>query len=240
MSIAWITGTSSGLGEGFVRALISTHQITGLSRRPGSIVDGRYRHITLNLADAAAIPGVIEHAVAAEPQPVDLDLLILNAGMLGPIHDLYGTKLEEIEETMMVNVWANKIIIDTLLSLEEQGKLRGPSRILTISSGASQNGARGWNAYSISKAALNMMIQLYAAERPQKKWISLAPGLVQTAMQDSLAKEDPQRFPALNRLLAARGTADMPDGATAARRIIDALDRIFASPNGSYVDIRKI
>lgn len=240
MSIAWITGTSSGLGEGFVKSLLSTHHITGFSRRPGSIVDNRYRHITLDLADVASIPRIIEQAVSSEPQPVELDLLILNAGILGPIRDLYGTPLEEIEQTMMVNVWANKIMIDTLLSLEEQGKLRGPSRILAISSGASQNGARGWNAYSISKAALNMMIQLYAAERPNKKWISLAPGLVHTAMQDTLAKEDPQRFPALNRLLAARGTADMPDGATAARRIIDALDRIFASPNGSYVDIRKI
>lgn len=240
MSIAWITGTSSGLGEGFVKSLLNTHRITGFSRRPGSIIDDRYRHITLDLADVASIPRIIEQAVTSDLQPVELDLLILNAAILGPIQDLYGTPLEEIEQTMTVNVWANKIMIDTLLSLEEQRKLRGPSRILAISSGASQNGARGWNAYSISKAALNMMIQLYAAERPDKKWISLAPGLVHTAMQDTLAKKDPQRFPALNRLLAARGTADMPDGATAARRIIDALDRIFASPNGSYVDIRKM
>jgi NAD(P)-dependent dehydrogenase (short-subunit alcohol dehydrogenase family) len=236
MNSAWITGTSSGLGEGFARVLLNTHQVTGFSRRPAPIKHSHYRHFSLNLQDAYSIPRVIEEAITEEP----LDLLILNAGILGPIRDLYGTPLPEIEKTMMVNVWANKIIIDTLLSLEEQGRLRGPSHILAISSGASLNGARGWNAYSISKAALNMMIQLYAAERPDKKWISLAPGLVQTAMQDTLAEKDPERFPALKRLIAARGTDAMPDGITAARRIIDQLERIFEAPNGSYVDIRKI
>ncbi len=238
MQTVWITGTSSGLGEGFVRQLVDRHQVTGFSRRPCPVTDKNYRHVSLDLSDATAIEPAVQQAVG--PEPVKIDLLILNAGILGPIQDLYGTDLDDIQKTMMVNVWANKILIDTLLKLEEQGKVSGPSRILAISSGASQNGARGWNAYSLSKATLNMLIQLYAAERPEKQWISLAPGLVHTAMQDTLADKDPARFPALKRLLAARGTADMPDGQTAAQRIIDAFDRIFAAPNGSYVDVRKI
>lgn len=234
----WITGTSAGLGEGLARQLLRDHTVTGFSRRPASITEEGYSHATLDLLRPEQIVGSLNKLVGTTPP--EIDLLILNAGTLGPIRDLYGTDIEDIQKTMTVNVWANKVLIDAILALEEQGLLRGPSRILAISSGASQNGSRGWNSYSISKAALNMMIQLYAAEQPQRHWISLAPGLVETAMQESLATQDPKRFPALQRLFAARGTVDMPDALTAAARIVEALPRIFAAPNGSYVDIRKI
>jgi len=86
-----------------------------------------------------------------------IDLVILNAGMPREIKDLKDTSLEEIHLVMEVNVWANKIIIDTLLSTHKE-----IGQLVAVSSGASVSGARGWNAYSLSKATLNMLIRLYA------------------------------------------------------------------------------
>lgn len=62
---------------------------------------------------------------------------------------------------MDINVWANKLIIDDLAARHV-----APRRIVLISSGAGVVGNHGWGAYALSKAALNMLAQLYAHELP--------------------------------------------------------------------------
>jgi len=160
--------------------------------------------------------------------------------VLGPVGDLQSTPIADVEATMSVNVWSNKVIIDTLFESEKQGAIKAPSQIIAISSGASKTGSRGWNTYSISKAALNMMIELYAAEEPGRKFISLAPGLAHTPMQDLIATKDDTEFPPAIRLKAARGTPMMPTAEEVANRIIASLQTIFSHQSGSYVDLRNI
>lgn len=100
----------------------------------------------------------------------------------------------------------------------------------------------GWGAYSLSKAALNNLVQLYAHELPETHVISLAPGLIDTAMQDYLCEEvDSGDFPSVQKLKAARGTEDMPGPRATAERILDLLDDLKAKhPSGSFVDIRQL
>lgn len=242
----WITGTSSGLGLSLARACLSRANVLGCSRGP-SPLDGQdgYHHLFLDLSVTErihpALEGFLRNHARSDEAPPELDLLILNAGILGPLADLHGTSLQLMQTVMDVNLWANKALIDACLDLEAAGRLRGPKRVLAISSGASTSGQRGWNAYGLSKAALNMLIKLYAAERPDRKWIALAPGLVHTPMQDSIASgPDPDTFPVVKRLLAARGTADMPAPDEAARLILASIEKIFDRENGAYADLRKI
>lgn len=137
---------------------------------------------------------------------------------------------------MEVNVWANKWLLDRLFS-----ESRRIEQVVAISSGASQSGSRGWNGYSISKAALNMLIKLYAGERPQTHFTALAPGLVDTAMQDYLTSlPGDLRYPPLNILKAAKGTDQMPDSESCARRLIEAFPRLLKLQSGVYADIRKL
>ena len=86
-----------------------------------------------------------------------------------------------------------------------------------------------------------MLIKLYAGERSQTHFTSLAPGLIDTAMQDYLTSlpQDP-RYEPLDILKAARGTAMMPDGETCACRLIEAFPELLQAESGNYVDIRKL
>jgi NAD(P)-dependent dehydrogenase (short-subunit alcohol dehydrogenase family) len=114
-------------------------------------------------------------------------------------------------------------------------------QVVAVSSGAAVSGARGWNAYSLSKAALNMMMKLYAAERPLTHFSALAPGLVDTDMQKAMrALPADARFPTVDRLKKAAGTADMPDPATAALRVMEAVPRLRALKSGEFQDIRAL
>ena len=78
---------------------------------------------------------------------------------------------------------------------------------------------------------------------PASHLCALAPGLVDTAMQDYLcdpAQVDAERYGSVSRLRAARGTEAMPDPDQAAARILSALPRIREHPSGSFLDLRTL
>lgn len=236
----WITGSSRGLGKALGEQFMANHQhVVGLSRT-NAINSNYFNHIEADFSQPQQMAQTIKSYIDSLTSPMNIELLILNAAILGPFADLHQTQLKDIETTMTINVWSNKALIDTLLSLEANQKIQGPKRILAISSGASQSGNRGWNSYSLSKATLNMLIQLYSKEQPSKGWISLAPGIIHTDMQEQLATFDASRFPSLKRLHQALGTQAMPKPNIVASQIVRSLDLIFDQPNGSYVDIRSL
>ena len=143
--------------------------------------------------------------------------------------------LEALQSLMNINVWSQKILIDHLI---KNNKI---SNIMGISSGAAINGNVGWAGYSLSKATLNMLIQLYAKENPEIHFTAFAPGLVDTAMQNYICEEvDTKKFPSVQRLKNARNTDAMPTPAEFSRRFDDSRDRILKIESGSFVDIRKL
>lgn len=231
----FITGVSSGLGYGLAKMYLERGDcVYGCSRRvPEELIKKGLKHVVLDLSKAST----------SEVRLLDwlgtfdvLDLVILNAGRLGQIRDMSETPLEDLRETMEVNVWSNKWILDVLFQ-----KVAVVRQVVGISSGASQSGSRGWNGYSVSKAALNMLIKLYADEARETHFTALAPGLVDTAMQDyltSLPADD--RYAPLEILKAAKGTESMPDGETCARSLIGVFPKLLDLDSGSYADIRKL
>jgi len=230
-----ITGVSSGLGHGLAKVYLEREAtVYGCSRRaPQDLIERGMHFESIDLRDSAAGQAALESLIAG----VDaMDLVILNAGKLGQIRDMKDTPLEDLRETMEINVWANKWILDTVF---ENVKL--VRQVIGISSGASQSGSRGWNGYSVSKAALNMLVKLYAGERPETHFTAFAPGLVDTAMQDYLTKLPPdERFKPLEVLKAAKGTEKMPDSESCARMLIDAFPMLLERQSGEFVDIRKL
>ena len=228
-----ITGHSRGLGAALARrALARGEQVFGLSR---SLLDERAETLEqcrCDLADHAAIAPAMTALVPADTR---LSTVYLNAGVLGRIAQLRDTPLAEIAAVMDINVWANKLIIDWLAA-----RAVAPSRIVLISSGASVVGHGGWGAYALSKATLNMLAQLYAHELPATQLLALAPGLIDTDMQARLREADAQRFPSLQRLHAAHGSADLPAADTVAARIEAAEAKLAALASGSFIDLRSL
>ncbi|MGY6553991.1 MAG: SDR family NAD(P)-dependent oxidoreductase [Wenzhouxiangella sp.] len=234
----FITGNSSGLGLGLTEALMDRDAIVwGMSRR-GCALKSKYDEVIRDrrqdLGDLNKLEEGLDRLLS---DCMGLDLVILNAGILGRIQDLADTDVHDLEHLMRINVWSNKLILDWLI--ERQMRV---GQIVAISSGAAVNMSYGWGAYSLSKAALNNLIQLYAHEMPDTHLISLAPGLIDTAMQDYLCGEvDSDNFPSVQKLKDARGTEHMPDPRAAADRILDLLDGLKQNQaSGSFVDIRKL
>lgn len=237
MNTVFITGASSGLGHALAEAYLKRGWIVyGLSRRtPEDLTrHDAFHHAGLDLRNHDKTCGVVADLLNGLDR---LNLAILNAGTISRIEDLANVDLDELKDVMDVNVWANKTLIDALFS--EVGAV---DQIVTISSGASVNGYRGWSGYSVSKAALNMLTMLYARERPDTHFCALAPGVIDTPIQENIRKlpHDP-RFPAIERIRRTQGTPDMLSPEEGAQRVIAAIERLPGCiESGAYADVRKL
>ncbi len=231
-SKALITGISSGLGEALAGSLLRReYEVFGCSRRDRHPAGASHRQI--DLTDFAELPLEMERLCGNTHH---FDLVVLNAGALGEIRDLCATPLVEAQQIMDINLWANKAVMDWL---KQSG--RTSDQVVMISSGAAVLGNHGWSAYSLSKAALNMLAKLYSHEFPDTHICALAPGIIDTAMMDYLCESaDAERFPALQRLRDARGSARMPDADEAAEQVLSVLPRLRERPSGDFIDIREL
>tara|TARA_R110002020_G_scaffold239899_1_gene452443 strand:- start:147 stop:869 length:723 start_codon:yes stop_codon:yes gene_type:complete len=233
----FITGVSSGLGHGLAEYYLEQgHNVLGCSRRkPEDLTQyENFQFVSCDVSDFDAIPDQLESLFSGTSK---CDLAILNAGILSPFGDLQETSLDDCKNVMDVNLWSNKIILDWLLPRYPEIR-----QVVTISSGAAVNGNRGWNAYSISKAALNMLTKLYAQEAPQTHFLAIAPGLIATHMQDILCSlDEDSRFPTLDSLKSRRGTEQMPTAEVLAPKIAAVIEKAPANTvSGEFIDIRKI
>lgn len=233
----FITGASTGIGLALAEQWLARgHHVFALQRRASPLFGtDRYHEELADLADLVALPRRVEALLSGVTH---LERVVLNAAIGAAPRDLADTPLADIQQVMDVNTWSNKVILDQLFGLGLHIR-----QVVGISSGAAVRGSRGWGGYSLSKAAFAMLIQLYAAERPQTHFCSLMPGIVQTRMQDDLAHataEQRRLYPSLERLIAARGTPDMPLPDVVAPALLAAFDGALKEPSGALLDYRKL
>jgi len=226
-----ITGTNSGIGRALAEYYLKNGAYVygiGKKSRP-AIEDDRFRYQCIDLNALETIAPNLQRLLKDEEH---IEIAVLNAGVLGDIKDMSDTCLYEIEEIMRVNVWANKIVIDTLNELP----LR-VDQIVGISSGAAVNASRGWGGYSLSKSALNMLLRLYSREMPDTHISALAPGVVDTAMVRHIIEEvDAKRYPSAKRL--KEGPIQKPEDA--AKRVVDAFEKAKEYESGAFLDVRNM
>ncbi len=212
----FITGSSRGLGLGLTRAFLRQgREGIGLSRSPAPLDHPGYQHIQADLAAFERISSYLQPVFLKCPR---LQILILNAALITPLHTAHETTHEEFSRLMDVNVWANKVLLDVVIAAAIEVK-----QVVLISSGVAVHPLRGQVAYCLSKAALNMLAMLYAEEMPDTHVCALAPGVIDTPMQAQLSSKIDSRFPATIQLSKLRGTASMPDENTAGEKLATLL-----------------
>jgi NAD(P)-dependent dehydrogenase (short-subunit alcohol dehydrogenase family) len=125
-----------------------------------------------------------------------LDILVGNAGLLGELSPLAHTAPEDWNNVIAVNVTANWHLIrcfDPLL------RLSTAPRAIFVTSGVTRSVHPYWSAYAASKAALESMVQIYAAEntKTELKANLVDPGATRTRMRaKAYPGEDPMTLPA--------------------------------------------
>ena len=184
---ALITGASRGLGLALSRALATRGWNLILTARDPE----RLRLVRDELArvtHVAAIAGdVIDPAhrsalaVLARGH-AGLDAIVNNAGVLGPSPQptLLEYPLEALVEVFLANVLAPLAVIQEL-----RGELKAGARIINVTSDAAVNAYPGWGGYGASKAALEQLSAVLAAENRDVRVYSVDPGDMRTDMHQA-------------------------------------------------------
>jgi NAD(P)-dependent dehydrogenase (short-subunit alcohol dehydrogenase family) len=125
-----------------------------------------------------------------------LDVLVGNAGMLGIMTPLAHLEPKTWQEVIDVNLTANWRLIRSLDPLLRQSEA---GRAIFVSSGVARDVRAYWGAYAVSKAALEMLVGIYAREIQQTKVRAnlIDPGRTRTRMRAAAYPgEDPMTLPA--------------------------------------------
>src|SRR5437868_4457213 len=166
--IALVTGASRGIGAATALALARAGaHVVAVARTVGGLeeIDDAIRNeggsatlVPLDLKDYA---GIDRLGGALNQRYQRLDILIGNAGVLGPLSPLGHVEPKAWDEVIAVNVTANWQLIrcmDPLLQMAEAG------RVVFVSSGVGTKPRAYWGPYAMSKAALDALAYTYAAE----------------------------------------------------------------------------
>jgi NAD(P)-dependent dehydrogenase (short-subunit alcohol dehydrogenase family) len=224
--IALITGASRGLGLALARGLAEEGWTLIIDARGAEALETARAELA-NLTRVVAIPGDVtseEHRRAlADAARVagGLDALVNNASILGPSPqpDLLDYPLNVLEEVYRANAVAPLALIQSV-----RRELKPGARIINVTSDAAVEPYEGWGGYGSSKAALEQLSAILAAENPSLRVYWVDPGDMRTQMhQEAFPGEDisdrplpEESAPGLIELL----TGDLPSGRYAARALI--------------------
>jgi len=191
----FITGTSRGIGKSLAETLLkdANNKVTGISRT-NTIKHKNYFHITTDLSNLDDT----ESFFFREIENAEEIVLINNSGVISEIKRVGEIKNKDIINDYNVNIVSPSILANNFIKRYQ--RLTNKRTILNISSGAGKHTIDAWAVYCASKSALNMYsenIKLEQSFFPEKNRIqifSVAPGVIDTKMQDQIRETDVKEF----------------------------------------------
>ena len=233
--IALVTGASRGIGYATALALARAGaHVTAVARTVGGLeeLDDEIRKegssatlVPLDIRDFDALDRL---GASLHERFKRLDVLVGNAGQLGTLSPLGHFDQKTWDEVFAVNVTANWRLIR---SLDPLLRASAAGRAVFITSGITYRARAYWGLYAASKAALEMLVRVYAEEvaKTSVKVNLFNPGPIRTRMRaKAMPGEDPL-------------TLDTPDQAAASivplcLASCEKSGTIFNYPNKKFLD----
>jgi NAD(P)-dependent dehydrogenase (short-subunit alcohol dehydrogenase family) len=197
--LALVTGASRGIGAALAEALAAQGAHVVLTARSAQALEAVEDRVhaaggsaTIAPLDLTAPDGIAKLAVAVGERWPALDLLVLNAAMLGTLTPVAQIDGKEFNRLLTLNLLAPQALLaafDPLLRRSEAGRLVG------ITSSVGRAPRAYWGAYGASKAALETLLLAYADEVRNVSPVRVAlvnPGPTATQMRaQAYPGEDP-------------------------------------------------
>jgi benzil reductase ((S)-benzoin forming) len=243
MNLYIVTGTTRGLGEALALRIArdADNELIALARAPDAPVPGGAR-LEVDLADPVALAAAcdrIEQRIRGKRYAKAV--LVNNAGVVAPVAPLEAADPAELARNLAVNLVAPMLLMGRFLRMTESAAML--RRIINISSGAGRRPIFGWSAYCAAKAGLDMASRVVALESQSRRRpvevASLAPGVIDTAMQGVVRSAAPEDFADVERFrkMKADGALRSPDDVAADILRLEAEGRLKGE---GVLDLREL
>ena len=222
-----ITGASRGLGLALARSLAARGWRLIIDARGAGALEAARAELARTTTVTAIAGDVADpvHRRALADAARDgggIDAIVNNASVLGPSPQprLLDYPLNTLEDVYRVNVFAPLALIQ---EIHARDALRDGGCIINVTSDAAVEPYEGWGGYGSSKAALEQLTAILAAEVPSARVYRVDPGDMNTQMhQEAFPGEDiSDRPPPADSVpgIIALIESDAPSGRYAARAV---------------------
>ena len=243
MDLYIVTGTTRGLGKALAEqiALDANSELITIARAPDARIPGGMQ-FSADLSDLSSV-ALAAHRIHEHirGRRYDKAVLINNAGIVQPVAPLERADPDELERNLNVNLAAPMLLMrEFLRATEGAAKLR---RIVNISSGAGRRPISGWAAYCAAKAGIDMATRVVALEAQSRglaiEAVSLAPGVIDTAMQERVRGADAKDFADVERFRQMKADGTLRTASDVAAEILRA-ERSGALASQAVADLRDL
>lgn len=241
--VAWITGGGRGIGRAAAITVADLGAVVAVSARTSMELDetvdeiqGRAEAFVCDVSDWQS---VIEAVGQIEARLGPIDILINNAGVLGPLARAWESPPREWARAIEINLigayYCTRAVLPGMVA-------RRRGTIVNVSSGAATSSAPNWSAYAASKAGLDHLTRLLATELKDMgvRVNCLHPGIVETAMVKTLRTATPEQLPPHRRRFFEDATEkrEVLEPETAGRMIAWLASDAAADLDGMVLDAR--
>jgi benzil reductase ((S)-benzoin forming) len=230
-----ITGTSRGIGEALaIKFLNEGWEVNGFSRHKNDSIKksfkkkGLYQETTGDLSNVKDVRRFLKKSIGEiESAEYEKIVLINNSGVLEPIKPIRESEIEEMIYNLKVNILGTASI--TNLFMSELKEISLQKIIINVSSGAGKNPYPSWGSYCASKAAIDMLTQCIQIEEKEYKnpckIYSIAPGVVETQMQETIRSKSIEDFPLVNKFIELKETGKLVDAKVVAGKFFGFVEK---------------
>ena len=240
-----VTGASKGIGRSIALSIARNGSpVIALARQsdelesvlrellelqPDSIIIACDLSVSSQISDATtAISSKFSH----------LSGIVHNAGTIHPIESMMDADIQNWSRSIQVNLIG---VQDLTNQIDDSIGGDRHTRITSISSGAAKRSIHGWSAYCVSKAGLDMWSMCMAEEGEERNIssISIAPGIVDTGMQEDIRSANPESFPSLENFIGYYENGDLTNPDDVAEKLLPFCLGIKGE-NGNRLDVRNL
>ncbi|MCR9081399.1 MAG: SDR family NAD(P)-dependent oxidoreductase [Cyclobacteriaceae bacterium] len=218
-SLVVITGHSKGLGKALLEHYLSLEsvKIIGISRSRLDIDSPNLTQVSLDLSDLDVLKNELEGLFPENSY--EQIILVNNAGWIGEIKPIGKMHPREMRMQVNLNLLAPMYLSNAFIKAYKNHPAK--KVVCNISSGAATRPVAGWGGYCSTKAALAMFTMVADKESGASdfRFFSLAPGIVDTDMQEEIRKAAESDFPELQKFLEFKEQGELVKAEEVARKI---------------------
>lgn len=236
MRLALLTGGSRGLGFELATLLASE----GWTLQEFSRSAPHPFSVQVDLSRPEAARERVREALASLPlEGLQEVLVVHNAGVLSPIGPAARKDPGEVLANLQANFVSGVLFLTECVRRFQDAGCR--KTLLNISSGAALKEYPGWSLYCAGKAGLEHFVRTVASEQRNEPFpfrtANVDPGVMDTAMQETIRSTTPEDFPAVGRFLQLQRDGQLASPTEVARAVL----RIASLPeltSGSRLHVR--
>lgn len=236
-ALVWISGASGGIGRALLESVPWPQaRVIGISRRGAS---NGIEHVQADLSDPASwarVARCFRDAVAGFDG--GRIVFIQAAGTVDPIGYAGTVDTQRYIENVLLNGAAAQVLGHLFIDAVRDVDAR--RHMMMITSGAAKTVYPGWSSYGAAKAGVDQWVRDVGAEQGESgvQVFSVAPGTVNTRMQEQLRATTEAQFPQRQKFVDLFDQGKLSDPDKVARRMWRLVDE--QHDNGSVLDLRQL